>query len=264
MKKNMINVLVILFVCSFLLCDSSVYANGIYEPSIVVIQDGSVIRTVRPGGPGVPVPKGSKVTVSEFNGHTIITITTPGAPAAGGGGGNVPAPNVNKPRIKSPNGKVYEIPDPDNVKEIKEDGGKVKVTYKDGSEAEVPGTYLPPGTPNPPPGDDNKDGELGADGIDTEPLAEAETLIIDLLDEPWIPEVFGAPLTIDDFDFDFGGIDPFYIGTGLITIQYFDDAGSPDGSDIFGITIPEPLSVILIGLSIAGLIIRKCKKTGKY
>lgn len=248
MKMKYLFLWLLISVCLFLFQCAVVSANGIYEPSVIIIQDGAVLKNANPYA-GVPVPKGSKVTIDSFNGHLVITISKPGDPAPGGGGGGgavVPPPDTNKPRIQTPEGKVFEIPDPDKVSSITEENGKVRVKYKDGSTAEVPGTHLPPGTPNPDPAND-KDAEISSDTEETIPNDEAKELVVDILDAPWIPDVFGNPLGLSDFAYDFDGNGSFYIGHDILHWSYYNDEVPPQRETYdISLEISEPFSLILL------------------
>lgn len=250
--------------CAFLCIASSLYADGIYEPAVVVVWNGSHAQSMQPGT-GIPVPAGSKVDVTSWNGHTVISITTPGdaAPGGGGGGGGaVPGLDQNNPRIQSHNGTTYEIPNPDDVDKVEQQGDTVKVTYKDGSTAEVPGTYLPPGTPNPStPNENEAELEFPDPELDMDP-----DFYDDLLGEDWFDDIFGGDLEIDDFNDPLNPQDPpdlYIIKPGPTIDSFFDvffelDFPSVQGTDVLRLSsIPEPTTLILLAIGLAGGLLRK-------
>lgn len=238
---KMINITTVLVFVLTLVIASSVQAQP-FEPSITLIWDGSGIESISPGV-GVPVPAGSSIDVGSFNGHLVISISTPDAAA--------PGPDIGNHRITSPAGTTFEIPNSGSVTNVTQVGETVSIEYRDGSTVELPGTHLPPGTPNPDPDTSMQPGELNfEDGFGELSVEEATDFFTALIAEDWSENLFGFPLTLDNLPYDFGGIDPFPIGEGIAYISYVDGA---QDNIVAHEPVPEPSTMLLVASGLLGL-----------
>lgn len=235
------------------------------DPLAAVVINGT---SVVPENTPFTVPPGSVTHIFFYDGFAIAAVTTPNAnPPAGAKN----QPDPTKPRIQlppppppfpppiiPPPGHIIQIPQPENVRSISQVLFQVVVIYNDGSTATVPGTYLSPGTPNPP-GNFLSTTITPGTGLSGLPPSAALTLFTQFVNDPDLTAELGYPLTLSDFAYNFSGTTDFPIWTGPTTFEY------PDGTteEAAFSAVPEPTTFAGAALCLIVLGARIRQKRGK-
>jgi hypothetical protein len=184
-----------LLVATFMLAMAGAAAGQIAGPISVLYWNGSSLNVIGPTS-GYTIPAGATYAMDEASGTEFILIAQPGTAAPDPG--PVPGENPSVPSITTPGGLIFEIPDAANIASIGTSdfaGGSVLVTYKDGSTAETPGTYNPPGSSPPPPAPSEQTPGNPFPQPDLQLVVPVQNA---LLNDVWVEDFLGGELTPTD------------------------------------------------------------------
>jgi len=218
-------------------------------PVLVAYWDGSNLIPIGPGSSYV-IPAGALYAMDELSGVGLILSASagtdspdPGPPAT------VPGFNVSVPSITLPNGTTISIPDAGNIASIVQNAGSVTVTYKDGSTATVPGTYVPPGSPPP---SQPAPAQTPTGPPFPPPTSQFQApLATELVNTPWISTFLGAPLK------------PTNVPSNLSSMFFDSDTVIQRGVEVDFNGTPEPATVMLTLFGLIAVAARLAKRAGK-